>query len=82
MDDLELCKNLRWKGFTRDAEGPGEFHLTFARNHVQYSCLRTCQPWGPDEDLVCPEGCNSARTCFEASPLVVTAPPPGPLRDT
>jgi hypothetical protein len=80
--ELELCKHLRWKSFTRDVEGPGEFHLTFARNNVPYSCLRTCQPWGPDEDMAIPEGCNSERTCFEASPIVLSAPPPGPLRET
>jgi hypothetical protein len=78
---LELCRWLRWKSFTRDAE-PGEFHLAFARNNVPYTCLRTCQPWGPDEDMAIPEGCNSARTCYEASPLAVVPPPPGPLRET
>ena len=80
--ELELCRSLRWKSYTRDAEEPGEFHRTFARNNVPYTCLRTCQPWGPDEELAIPEGCNSARPCFETSPLVVIGPPAGPLRET
>jgi len=64
-----ICRNLRWKGFARDAEDLDEFHHTFARNQVPYSCLRTCQPWGPDDELAAPECCNDSRPCFQQSPL-------------
>jgi hypothetical protein len=73
---VDICRHLRWKSYTRDAEDLDEFEVTFARNQVPYTCLRTCQPWGPDEELAVPEGCNGARACYERSPL---APP---LRDT
>lgn len=69
---MELCSKLRWKGFSREIEGVDELALVFARNHVQYSCLTTCQPWGPDDELAAPECCNGARPCFEPSPLLVT----------
>ncbi len=67
---MKLCKMLRWKGFSRDAAELDAFEFVFARNQVQYSCLRTCQPWGTDGELAAPECCNDARTCFEPSRLV------------
>ncbi|MGB1274437.1 MAG: hypothetical protein ACPG77_01705 [Nannocystaceae bacterium] len=67
---MELCKMLRWKGFSRDAAELDAFEFVFARNQVQYSCLRTCQPWGPDDELTAPECCNSSRSCYAPSTLV------------
>ena len=70
------CHFLRWKGHDR-AAGPGERSFAFARNQVPYTCLRTCQPFGPDDEPAAPECCDDARPCYEpASP-----PDPGPLRD-
>lgn len=66
---LELCRHLRWKSLSRDLDDPEEIAFAFARNQVPYSCLRTCQAWGPDEDLAAPELCGTDRECFEASAL-------------
>ena len=70
MSAPRLCTWLRWKGFygqrwaSRD-----ELAAAFARNDSAYSCLHTCQPWGPDDDLVVPERCGSERSCFQPSEL-------------
>ncbi|MEQ1571700.1 MAG: hypothetical protein ABMA64_39085 [Myxococcota bacterium] len=66
---MKLCAYIRWRGFygarwdTReqmvaDLSGAG----------APYSCLRTCQPFGPDDDGVMPERCQPGRTCFAQSP--------------
>ena len=50
-----ICQHLRWKGRSREAT-TGEQQFAFARNQVPYTCLRTCQPWGPDDEpAVLPE---------------------------
>ena len=69
---MDLCKYLRWKGHSRDSD-VAELNFTFARNQVTYSCLRTCQPWGPDDELAAPEGCHAGRPCHvPARPLLDT----------
>ncbi|MBA3546584.1 MAG: hypothetical protein H0T76_08885 [Nannocystis sp.] len=70
----QICQLLRWKGFDREAS-PGEQRFAFARNQVPYTCLRTCQPWGPDDEPAVPEGCDEARPCFGG------VRPGPPLRD-
>lgn len=67
---MQICNFLRWKGHTRDIAELGEVQLTFARNQVPYTCLQTCQPWGPDDELAAPECCNDSRPCYRPSPLV------------
>lgn len=67
-DEPQICQFLRWKGHSREA-APGEMRFAFARNQVPYTCLRTCQPWGPDDEPAAPEGCDGSRPCFEAIPL-------------
>lgn len=62
------CQMLRWKGHDR-AAGPGERSFAFARNQVPYTCLRTCQPFGPDDEPAAPERCDRERPCYEAPPL-------------
>lgn len=69
MTTLELCRHLRWKSLSRDLDDPDEIVAAFARNQVPYGCLRTCQAWGPDEDLAAPELCGSDRGCFEPAAL-------------
>lgn len=68
---LELCRNLQWKSISRDLDDPAEILATFARNQVPYTCTQTCRNAGPDDELVAPELCHSARPCFEASPLTL-----------
>lgn len=68
---MELCRNLRWKSFHGQASfTEDELVAMFSANHDQYSCLRTTQPWGEDEDLCAPERCTSDRACFVASDRV------------
>ena len=46
--------------------------LDFLKNEVPYSCLKTCQPWGPDDDVVAPEACVEQRGCFRSREDVLT----------
>lgn len=66
---MQLCRHLRWKTFSRAAADPQEIRASLLRNQVPFSCLRTCQPWGPDDDLAAPELCGSGRECFEQDPF-------------
>lgn len=64
-----LCRFLRWKGFYGVAWPSQEaLALALAASDSPFSCLRTCQPWGPDEDLAAPGSCGPERTCFDRSP--------------
>jgi hypothetical protein len=64
----QICQFLRWKGHDREAPA-AERRFAFARNQVPYTCLRTCQPWGPDDEPAVPEGCDAGRGCFAAPTL-------------
>jgi hypothetical protein len=63
-DKLALCANLRWKSATRDSDDDAAILAVFQRNQVPYTCLETCQGWGPDGDVVAPECCEPGRSCF------------------
>ena len=64
-----LCRFLRWKGFYGVAwRSPEELALALAASDSPFSCLRTCQSWGPDEELTAPGACGPDRACFERSP--------------
>jgi len=60
---MELCRHLRWKGFD-ESQTAAEVRATALRNTVPYRCLRTCQPFGVDDDLAAPENCIRGRACF------------------
>ena len=66
---MRLCSHLRWKSLYGatfpDTEALNEALL---RNDTPYSCLHTCQPWGPDDDAATPERCQPDRGCFQPSP--------------
>jgi len=63
-----ICRNLRWKGFySRDWTTEEELRAELARNECQFSCLQTCQPWGPDDSPFAPDRCTADRPCFTAS---------------
>jgi hypothetical protein len=64
----QICQMLRWKGYDREAP-TAERQFAFTRNQVPYTCLRTCQPWGPDDEPAVPEGCDAGRSCFAAPTL-------------
>jgi hypothetical protein len=64
----QICQLLRWKGYDREA-AVSEREFAFARNQVPYTCLRTCQPWGPDDEPALPEGCDAGRSCYAAPVL-------------
>ena len=69
-----LCRYLRWKAYYggrwADAES---LRAALAGTDAPFSCLKTCQPWGPDDDTATPERCTSERECFRPSPLDPTA---------
>jgi hypothetical protein len=63
---VTVCRMLRWKGYYgRDGSGPDWLAQQHAANENQYSCLRTGQPWGPDDDLATIDGCGAGRACCE-----------------
>ena len=68
---MTRCRFLRWKGFYADPT-PDEVTLDFLKNEVPYSCLKTCQPWGPDDHVVAPEACVEERSCFRSLGRAVT----------
>ena len=70
---IDLCRHLRWKSHARDSGDPREILASAARSRVPFSCLKTCRPWGPDDDVAAPELCCRERGCFEADPIMDTA---------
>lgn len=71
-----LCRHLRWKSHARNEAGAALVAESMSRNQVQYGCRKTCQPWGPDDDLAAPECCTPERDCYLADPLVEQADAP------
>lgn len=72
---MRLCAWLRWKAYYGARwEDPAALTAALARGETAFSCLRTCQPWGPDDDLCAPERCQPDRPCFEPSPKDPGAP--------
>ena len=65
---MDLCEHLRWKGWYGQVWATADdLRVMFERNDVPYDCTRTCQPWGPDEDVAAPEACTRERVCFQRS---------------
>jgi hypothetical protein len=61
------CRMLRWKDlYARNAPDDVLLAQAVEKDDVQYSCLRTCQPWGPDDSPATPESCGPHRTCWAA----------------
>ena len=70
---MELCRFLRWKSYyALEVVTPSALAEQVSRNEVPYSCLRTCQSWGPDDEVAAPEACGSDRPCFEPSKRLTT----------
>lgn len=67
---MDFCRFLRWKGFVaRRWSTQQQLAAELAAADASFSCLRTCQPWGPDDQVSSPERCDSGRSCYELSPL-------------
>ena len=65
---MSPCRWLRWKLASEDRL-EGRVEWVFHANLVPYSCLKTCEAWGPDQDLAAPERCGDARrSCYQAGP--------------
>jgi hypothetical protein len=61
----EMCRRLRWKGrYGNDLATDEALAASAAVNDVPFSCLGTCQPWGPDDQPATPEDCVAGRPCF------------------
>ncbi len=70
---MELCRYLRWKGYYgRDWEGEAGLQEALDVNDVPFSCLKTCEPWGPDDSPAAPDTCGSHRGCYQKSELLRT----------
>jgi hypothetical protein len=66
---MDLCRFLRWKGwYGARFRSQADLDQALLTSDSQFSCLKTCRSWGPDDQLVRPEGCGSSRACFERSP--------------
>ncbi|MEZ4319210.1 MAG: hypothetical protein R3F61_16970 [Myxococcota bacterium] len=66
---MRLCRYLRWKSwYTASFPDDASIRAAFELNDAQYSCLKTCQPWGPDDHASVPENCQPGRGCFVLSP--------------
>ncbi len=63
-----LCRHLRWKSFAREAAGTDDLRWSLRRRQVPFSCLRTCEAWGPDDELVSDAECTPQRACFVPLP--------------
>lgn len=50
-----------------------ELTLMVRHNHVPYTCLQTCQPWGLDGDVAAPETCTRQRSGWRGRTLPVSA---------
>lgn len=72
---MNLCRHLRWKSYyTTPTFTDDDLAAMFAMNEVPYSCLKTCEAWGPDDAIAAPERCGPERPCFVPSPKRVGAP--------
>lgn len=67
---MELCRYLRWKTFSRESADPDQVWESLLRSQVPFSCVKTCQAWGPDDDVASPERCTSGRSCFVKDPMM------------
>ena len=67
LDPRTLCRFVRWKSAALGAaEGPDldELAESLRRRSVPFSCLRTCQAWGPDDGPGC--GCEQPSSSGRA----------------
>ncbi len=68
---MHLCRFLRWKtGYGELFTDERELAEILGRNEVPLRCLRTQQPWGPDDGAAWPEQCAPGRGCYEESPAL------------
>jgi len=73
---MQLCRSLRWKSwYGTDAFSEADLVATFRSNEVPYTCLQTCQAWGPDDAPAVPERCAGTRSCFRPSPKLIVHSP-------
>ena len=71
MKQFDLCRNLRWKTHSRSTGNPMVVLESLRRNQVPFTCLHTCQVFGPDDDLVAPELCDRSRSCYVPDPMIL-----------
>lgn len=65
---MKLCRSLRWKTWYGARWDTREDMLAdLLKGDVPYSCLLTCQSWGPDDVVAAPEACQPGRPCFQPS---------------
>lgn len=71
---MKMCQNLRWKAFYgKRWASVEELESDLMTADSPFSCLLTCQGFGPDGDLAAPETCDDTRRCFHPSNRVPAA---------
>jgi len=72
-----MCRNLRWKAFYGKRWPTQEdVAVELMTSDSPFSCLMTCQAFGPDGEIAAPEACDDTRTCFRPSDRVPAATRP------
>jgi hypothetical protein len=67
-----LCRSLRSKTLAGvESLDEEELAALYALNDTPWSCLKTCNSFGPDDAPVVPECCQLGRVCFSPSPRLV-----------
>lgn len=68
----DLCRWLRWKALLGiDRLDVAQLELLYSTADAPFSCLDSCQAWGPDGELAAPERCQPGRSCFSPSPRLI-----------
>lgn len=68
----DLCRSLRWKAILGvDRLDVAQLRVMYQTADAPFSCLATCQAWGPDDNVAAPELCQPGRGCFEPSKRLV-----------
>lgn len=63
-----MCRHLRWKAFYGKRWATrADLQAELALSDSPFSCLLTCQGFGPDGAIAAPEACDEDRSCFAAS---------------
>lgn len=70
-ESVHLCRFLRWKSVSHgEGSEPIDLLRSLQRQAVPFSCLLTCQSWGPDDEPASAGGCTDpSRGCFDPADL-------------
>jgi hypothetical protein len=64
------CRSLRWKDYELDSLSLERVAVAFTEKSEQWTCLKTAQTAGWDDELASAQGCDPSRSCYEEHPLL------------